>query len=367
MTEDAAVQACRRPGVLRMNFQPILDTVRGTVVGYESLARFSGPPHAPPDRWFAVARTAGVGAELEARALYLALEARSELPPNCFLSVNVGPEALLTEQVATVFADAGDLRGVVVEITEQTAVANYGALVSALAPVRGAGAQLAIDDAGAGFASLKHITVLRPAFVKVDRDLIAGIDRDETKAALVEALGMFTSRLDAWLVAEGVETNAELDRLLSLRVPLAQGYGLGLPGPVMGGVRPEVVALCRRRVSVASCGGLLDLAEQAPRVIAGAAAADEFARDPVVKWVVVVDEHDRPVSLIDRDGGAHSPLNVLPAERLPDVARRVASRPAVERLAPVVLCDERARFIGVVTVERVLDRLAEAIESAPTS
>ena len=129
------------------------------------------------------------------------------------------------------FADAGDLRGVVIEITEQTAVACYDALVTALAPARAAGALLAVDDAGAGFASLKHITVLRPDFVKVDRDLIAGIDTDETKAAVVEALGMFTSRLDAWLIAEGVETIAELDRLLSLRVPLVQGYGLGRPRP----------------------------------------------------------------------------------------------------------------------------------------
>jgi EAL domain-containing protein (putative c-di-GMP-specific phosphodiesterase class I) len=263
MTQAAAVQACREPGILRMDFQPIIDTARGTVVGYESLARFSGPPYATPDCWFALARAAGVGAELEARALGIALEARSALPPNCFLSVNVGPEALLAASVAAVFASAGDLRGVVVEITEQTAVDNYDALRNAIAPVRAAGALLAVDDAGAGFASLKHITVLRPDFVKVDRDLIAGIDADETKAAVVEALGMFTSRLDSWLVAEGVETSAELDRLLSLRVPLAQGYGLGHPQPVMGPAHPDAVALCRRRMSVATHGGLFDLAEHA--------------------------------------------------------------------------------------------------------
>ena len=207
MTQDAAVRACRGSGVLRMDFQPIIDTARGTVVGYESLARFSGPPHATPDRWFAVARAAGIGAELEARALRTALEARSALPPNCFLSVNVGPDALLAAPVAAVFAGAGDLRGVVVEITEQVAVTCYDALITAIAPLRTAGALLAVDDAGAGFASLKHITVLRPDFVKVDRDLVAGIDADETKAAVVEALGMITSRLDAWLIAEGVETD----------------------------------------------------------------------------------------------------------------------------------------------------------------
>jgi EAL domain-containing protein (putative c-di-GMP-specific phosphodiesterase class I) len=363
MTPQTAVPTGDRPAVLRMDFQPIVDTVRGTVVGYEALARFSGPPHATPDRWFAAARAAGVGAELEARALRTALAARPALPPNCFLSANNGPEALLSEPVAEVFADAGDLRGVVVEITEQTAVADYDALIAALAPVRAVGALLAVDDAGAGFASLRHIAVLRPDFVKVDRELVAGIDLDETKAAAVEALGAFTSRLDAWLVAEGVETTAELDRLLSLRVPLAQGYGLGAPVPVMGAATPESVQLCRRRAAVAARGGLFDLAEHAPRVTTIDAAAAVFARGGGVTWVVVVDEHGRPITLVDRYGGVHPPLVVLPAERLADVARRVASRSA-GGCSPLVLCDENARLVGLVTVERVLGRLADAVESA---
>jgi EAL domain-containing protein (putative c-di-GMP-specific phosphodiesterase class I) len=363
MAHDAAVEACHRPGVVRMDFQPIVDTARGTVVGYESLARFAGPPYVPPDHWFARARAAGVGAELEARALRTALEARSALPPNCFLSVNVGPDALLSAPVAAVFADAGDLRGVVVEITEETPVACYDALVARIAPLRAAGALLAVDDAGAGFASLKHVMVLRPDFVKVDRDLVAGIDTDETKAAVVEALGMFTSRLDAWLVAEGVETAAELDRLLSLRVPLAQGYGLGLPQPEMGPADETAVALCRRRMSVAGYGGLFDLAEHLPRVTATEAVAAAFARDTTRTWVAVVDEFDRPVALVHRRGRGHPPLRVLPTERLPDVARRVASRPADERHTPVVLCDGRGRLVGLVTVERVLGRLADALDT----
>jgi EAL domain-containing protein (putative c-di-GMP-specific phosphodiesterase class I) len=359
--QDAAVEVWRPPGILRMDFQPILDTARGAVVGYESLARFSGPPNATPDCWFALARAAGVGAELEAEALRTAIAARSMLPPNCFLSVNVGPQALLSAPVAAVFAGAGDLRGVVVEITEQTAVDNYGALSDAIAPVRAAGALLAVDDAGAGFASLKHITVLRPDFVKVDRGLIAGIDTDETKAAVVEALGMFTSRLDSWLLAEGVETIAELDRLLSLRVPLAQGYGL--PRPAMEPANPDAIALCRQRRSVAGYGELFDLAEHAPCVTAMEGAPMAFAAEPTATWVAVIDEHHRAVGLVDRRGNAHRPLNVLPAERLADVARRVASRPADQRQTPVVLCDERARLLGLVTLERLLGRLAETIEA----
>jgi hypothetical protein len=277
--------------------------------------------------------------------------------------VNVGPDALLAAPVAAVFAAAGDLRGVVIEITEQVAVTCYDALITAIAPVRAAGALLAVDDAGAGFASLKHITVLRPDFVKVDRDLVAGIDTDEMKAAVVEALGMITSRLDAWLIAEGVETTAELDRLLSLRVPLVQGYGLGRPRPTMGAGRPEAIALCRRRRAVATYGGLFDLAEHAPRVTATEAAPVAFAMNPPATWVAVVDEHDRPVNLVDRRGSAHPPLSVLPTERLPDVARRVACRPANDRHAPVVLCDEHARLVGLVTVERMIGRLADALDS----
>ena len=92
-----------------------------------------------------------------------------------------------------------------------------------------------------------------------------------------------------------------------------------------------------------------------------------FAGDLAVSWVAVVDEHDRPVGLVDRRGITHPPLTVLPAERLADVTRRVASRPACDRRAPLVLCDERGRLLGLVTVERLLDRLADTLDSPRAS
>ena len=135
----------------------------------------------------------------------------------------------------------------------------------------------------------------------------------------------------------------------------------------MGAGPPEAIALCRRRRAVATYGGLFDLAEHAPRVTATEAAPVTFAMNPPATWVAVVDEHDRPVNLVDRRGSAHPPLSVLPTERLPDVARRVASRPAADRPAPVALCDERARLVGLVTVERLLGRLADALDSSTVS
>ena len=334
MTQDAAVRACLRPGV-RAYFQPIVDTMRGTVAGYESLARFSGPPHATPDRWFAVAHATGVGAELEARALRIALEARACLPPNCFLSVNVGPDALTSSPVAAMFADAGDLRGVVTRSPSRP----RGCYDAWSPPCAGSRA----GDAGgrrrgAGFASLKHITVRAGL---LEGDLIRGYDIDETKAAVVEALGMFTSRLDAWLIAEGVETIAELDRLLSLRVPLVQGYGLGTPRPVMGAARPEAVALCRRRRSVATYGGLFDLAE------APASPRDEepWSRSPLTRRSrgSLSSTSTATGRIVDRAAAS------VAAQRAPAdgwATWPCASRPACrERPAPL-RCAKRARLVG---------------------
>ena len=362
MTQDAAVRACHRPGVLRMDFQPIIDTARGTVVGYEALARFTGPPHAPPDRWFAVARAAGVGAELEAQALRTALDG----------AVRAAAELLpLRQRRPGCTAHRTGRRGVrrrrrPARRRRRDHRADRGGQLRrpsrAIAPLRAAGALLAVDDAGAGFASLKHITVLRPDFVKVDRDLVAGIDIDETKAAVVEALGMFASRLDAWLIAEGVETAAELDRLLSLRVPLAQGYGLGPPRPVMGAARLRrgraVPAAddrrhLRRPLRPRRTGPAGDRGRGRPRrVRRGSRRRLGHGR----RRVRPAGQPDRPVRR------AHPPLRVLPSEPLADVARRIASRPADERHVPVVLCDERGRLVGLVTVERLLCRLADALD-----
>jgi EAL domain-containing protein (putative c-di-GMP-specific phosphodiesterase class I) len=178
-----------RAGPDRARVQPIVDLAHGVLTGYEALARFDADPRATPDRWFAAATQLGVVAELEAAVIRRALAKRAVLPQNCFMSINVGPHAIGADSVQRTFADAGELAGVVIELTEQAAVNDYEALNAAFAPLRAAGAVLAVDDAGAGFASLRHIADLRPGFVKVDRELVAGLDRDPAKAAIVECSG----------------------------------------------------------------------------------------------------------------------------------------------------------------------------------
>ncbi len=155
--------------------------------------------------WFSAAARVGRAEELEAAVLTRTLAARADLPPNCFASFDVSPHTLLSEPVSAVFATAGSLAATVIEVTEQSAVDDYDALGGALQPLRRRGALIAVDDAGAGYASLSHVTRLRPDFVKIDRGLVSDCDRDEAKLAALEMLGVLAGRIDAWVIAEGIE------------------------------------------------------------------------------------------------------------------------------------------------------------------
>jgi EAL domain-containing protein (putative c-di-GMP-specific phosphodiesterase class I) len=120
----------------------------------------------------------------------------------------------------------------VLEITEHEAVEDYDDLVDALAPLRSLGAKVAIDDAGAGFASLRHTLRIAPDIVKLDMSLTRDIDGDRAKRALAAALVSFASEMGFALVAEGIETAAELTTVRELGVGYGQGFFLAEPGPL---------------------------------------------------------------------------------------------------------------------------------------
>ena len=212
-------------------FQPIVDMRTGHVVGHEALTRFQDGGR--PDLRFADADAVGLGLDLERAALEVAITAADgRLSPSRWLHLNVSPELVLME---TVLAEL--LRGVhariVLEVTEHVAVDDYQAFRVALAGL-GRPVQLAVDDAGAGFASLRHILELEPVFVKLDLTLIRGIDADPAKQALVAGMHHFARTTRRRLIAEGVETEAEAAALRALDVRLGQGYLFGRPVRLSG-------------------------------------------------------------------------------------------------------------------------------------
>ena len=199
---------------LEMVYQPIVELASGSIVGLEALARFPGEPTRPPDAWFDEAAEVGLGAELGATAVRLALPALSRLPADVFLSVNVDPR----DASSPALLDA--LKGwpaerIVIELTEHAPASDYPRLRDALDPLRRSGSRLAVDDAGAGFSSLRHILELAPDIIKLDINIVRNIDTEPSHRALASALVGFARATGSVLIAEGVETAHEaLDPLL---------------------------------------------------------------------------------------------------------------------------------------------------------
>ncbi len=209
-------------------FQPIVDLSSGEAVGVEALSRFSGEPLQGPDRWLADARRVNLGLELELAIAGAAVEEVGALPEGAFLSVNLSPDSLASAY--PLVADAGPRR-LVIEVTEHAVIDDYEALQPHIAKLRAAGGRLAVDDAGAGFASLRHTLQLAPEFLKLDLSLTRGIDHDRGRRALAVGLIGFAGELGSEIIAEGIETREELEALQSLGVRRGQGLYLAAPGP----------------------------------------------------------------------------------------------------------------------------------------
>ena len=220
---------------LTMAVQPIVDIGSGEVHAYEALARFVETPGTTPLHWFELAERLGARAELERACLREALALLALRPAGTRLSVNVSAPVLAEPQTRELFAAAAaagpdGLRGLIVEITEETLVAGDEQLEDSLAPLLGRGAVLAVDDMGAGYSGLRQITAVRPSYLKLDRSLATGIDGDHERRALVAALAGYARQVGSHLIVEGIETTAELDALRAIGVRLVQGFRLGRPG-----------------------------------------------------------------------------------------------------------------------------------------
>ena len=227
----ARIERALREDLLSVAYQPIVDLGSRLTVGFEALARFDDEPFAPPDAWFAKAAGVDRLIELEIEAVRAALRGLDHLPRHAFLSLNVSPAAAASRELVTAF-DGIDLRRIVIEITEHAPVEDYAVLVPRLDELRARGARLAIDDAGAGFASLRHILRLGPDIIKTDITLTRNIATSRAERALTTALISFAAEMDAVIVAEGIESQADIEALRDLGVPLGQGYHLGRPAPV---------------------------------------------------------------------------------------------------------------------------------------
>ncbi|MGE2833806.1 EAL domain-containing protein [Mycobacterium sp. SMC-4] len=218
-------------------FQPIVDLATRHVVGFEGLCRFPSDEAKGPDEWIRSAHRVGRGSQLELKALRTVLAAARSIPERYYVAVNLSPRVIADVMIQCELRSVQ--RDLVVELTEHDPAPDL--LKASLEPLRANGIRLAVDDAGSGFAGLATILRLSPDMIKLDRELIAGLESDPAKRALATALAHFARETNAVAVAEGIENERQAQVLHELGIRYGQGFFLGMPQtvcellPPMGG------------------------------------------------------------------------------------------------------------------------------------
>jgi diguanylate cyclase (GGDEF)-like protein len=206
-----------------MAYQPVVDLRDGRLQGVEALARFENTSRTTA-QWFQDAAAVERTSELELATARAALEESARWPGDLWLNLSA---SVIVSPAAVALLHGRDLSHIVVEVSEREQVADYAGVAHALAPWRAQGLRLAVDDAGAGFSSLRHVLELTPEVIKLDISLVRGMPTDSARRALVSALVAFADEAGAQVVAEGIETEAELEALKGTGVVFGQGFLLG--------------------------------------------------------------------------------------------------------------------------------------------
>jgi EAL domain-containing protein (putative c-di-GMP-specific phosphodiesterase class I) len=228
---ESAVRRILATAAISLVVQPVVRLTDGVTVAYEALSRFDPAVFATPDLAFAAAADCGLGLDLEMLALEQALEHRDAVPAEAWLGLNLSAATVASPRARTLLLRHAHRR-LGVEITEHTPIDDYEELNDHLRPLRAAGINVVVDDAGAGFASLSHILQLRPDTIKLDISLVRAVHEDPVRRALARSLVGFAHEIGAALIAEGVETDAERAALDLLGVVYGQGYLWGRPRSV---------------------------------------------------------------------------------------------------------------------------------------
>ncbi len=233
---SALVARVAADGAIRAVFQPIYDLVTGAPRGFEGLVRpLPNSGFNDPGTMFAAAEATGRTAELDIACLNTVMEAASRLRLPGSLTVNLSPRTLEMDDFSIhsflrmIVRHGLDPRRIVLELTEREAVEDIGRLRVAVEACRVAGIRVAADDVGAGNAGLRLLSQLRFDIVKIDLSLVQGGSGQNQSLEIVRTLRDLADRWGALVVAEGIETAAQLEVVRSLGIGAGQGYLLGRP------------------------------------------------------------------------------------------------------------------------------------------
>lgn len=239
-------------------FQPILEMSSGELIGFEGLIR--GPANSAlhsPCNLFSAAKQQGRTLEVEMLCRQIVLErfAQLKLPGKLFL--NVSPDALThpsfkNGQTLAFMSQIGiSPEQVIIEITENQPIFDFEAMRNALLHYREMGFQIAMDDLGEGFSSLRLWSELRPDFVKIDMHFVQGVNLDPLKLQFLKSIQQIADSCGTQVIAEGVETEAELYTLRDIGIAMGQGYFIARPSPTPPLIAPPEVSQVLNRAHIA--------------------------------------------------------------------------------------------------------------------
>ncbi|HEY8606307.1 MAG TPA: GGDEF domain-containing protein [Noviherbaspirillum sp.] len=300
-------------------FQPIINMQGGEVIGYEGLIR--GPSDSPlhsPMNLFKVARANDLSVEVEHMCRRVVLERFAELDLPGKLFLNVSPDMLLQpharhgETLGYIHELGINPARVIIELTENQPAYDYDLLREAVMHYRGMGFQIAIDDLGEGFSSLRLWSELRPEYVKIDMHFVQGINQDPVKLQFVRSIQEIAQESGTLAIAEGIETQTELLLIRDLGIACGQGYYIARPLPLPPEQLPPELSrsLARGGVALFPQRGALEhnmvTARKLLRNVTSVSPSmtnnevcDLFMNDPALAIVPVVD-NGVPIGLIAR-------------------------------------------------------------------
>jgi EAL domain-containing protein (putative c-di-GMP-specific phosphodiesterase class I)/CBS domain-containing protein len=381
--------------VIHMRFQPIVSLRTGQCFGWEALAR--GPENSffhTPANLFPYAEKLEQSHCLERICHRKALAKLRGLEPKNKLFLNLDPRSLDDTYLLSGIATPNQ---VVLEITEHHAITNYNSFQRTINKYRKKGYLIAVDDAGAGYSSLEAITTILPDFIKMDMSLIRNIDIDPVKQALLETFVNFAAKVKCKIIAEGIETESELEKLIALGVDYGQGFFLGKPEKELLNMTSKVrmileEQICQKKLSsqLQSEGNarVLDIATKTLTVGVDEkvkAVYERFENYKKIECIVIVEKNKKPVGLIMRSQfynalGSQfgmplyfeksisnlmnfSPLIVEADDLVEDAAKRAMDR-ETSSLYDTVIVTDNEKYVGIVSFQALLESLLKSKHDA---
>ncbi len=221
---------------VEMFLQPIVQLETGVLAGFEALSRFAETPYRTPDLWFNDALAVGRQIELETLVIRKALALLPQIPPGVSISINASPDTVASGILAPLVSEVGPER-IILELTEHAIIDDFDRVDLAIVELRALGVRVAADDVGAGHSGLTQLLRMKPDIIKLDIGLVRGIDQNSPQRSLVKGMVNFAEEIGATIIAEGIETEAELKTLRELKVQKGQGYLLGRPMNIAGVIK----------------------------------------------------------------------------------------------------------------------------------